>query len=74
MKLRRVKRRSYAGLSRKTWTIIGYSAGAVAVAGVGYWLYSYLTSPPSGSIVTSTGQVITPAQQAQLLTPVPLVA
>jgi hypothetical protein len=75
MKLRRVKRRHYRGAKTKIffWGLLGVAAGG----GVAWLVYEAFFAPtivPPGSIIASNGQVITPAQQAQILTPVSLVS
>jgi hypothetical protein len=72
MKLRRVKR--YRGTKATFgWTALGVIAGGGVVWLIYKAFFETPASIPAGSIVTSSGQVLTPAQQAQILTPVSLV-
>ena len=72
MKLRRVKR--YRGTkSTFGWGLLGVAAGGGLVWLIYKAFFETPGSIPAGSIVTSSGQVITPQQQAQILTPVSLV-
>lgn len=70
------RRRSYRGLSRPTSTAL-WAVGGLTLGGLAVWIFKTFIEQPSvppGSIVTATGQVITPAQQSSLLTPVSLVS
>lgn len=64
MKLRKVKRRHYSGLTKRTWKIIGWSAAAVGAVAVGTWLYYYLNPPTQPWINPATGQPLTTAQMS----------
>ncbi len=70
------RRRSYRGLSRSTSTALWAVGGLALGAGV-IWIWKDFIQQPSvppGSIVNAAGQVLTPAQQSSLLTPVSLVS
>lgn len=56
------------------WELIAWAIGGFVIGGAAVWIYKDMqpTQLPAGTWVTSTGQVVTPAQQASILTPVAL--